>query len=398
MGHPWEQRKLGEISTCYSGGTPKVSVSEYYGGKIPFIRSAEINSPITELFLTESGLKNSSAKWVSKGDLLYALYGATSGEVGISRINGAINQAILAIKPTDSINTGFLAQQLKAKKAFITNTYLQGGQGNLSADIVKSIEIEFPSLLEQNKIAQLFLSFENLITLHQRKLDLLKEKKKGLLQKMFPKPGENKPELRFSGFTDPWKQRKLGDLGTVAMCKRVFKEQTQDIGDIPFFKIGTFGGQPDAYITRELFDEYKSKYPYPEKGDILISASGSIGRTVLYKGEDAYFQDSNIIWFKHNRDITNQFLKHLYEVIQWNGLEGSTIKRLYNDNFLRTEIMLPSIQEQERSGAFFDGVDYLITLHQRKLDLLKEKKKGLLQKMFPKPGQQEPELRFSEFR
>ena len=167
-----------------------------------------------------------------------------------------------------------------------------------------------------------------------------------------------------------WEQRKLGDFGYVAMCKRIFKDQTAESGDIPFYKIGTFGGEPDAYISRDLFEEYKHLYSYPEKGDILISASGSIGRTVEYTGEDAYYQDSNIVWLKHDKTIVNSFLKHLYEVIRWSGIEGSTIKRLYNDNILKTEVMIPAAPEQEEIGKCFNNLDNLITLHQRKVKII----------------------------
>ena len=205
------------------------------------------------------------------------------------------------------------------------------------------------------------------------------------------------PELRFPGFTDDWEERKLGDLGSVAMNKRIFKEQTSDVGDIPFYKIGTFGGTPDAFISRDIFEEYKSKYQYPEVGDILISVSGSIGRTVVYQGYDEYFQDSNIVWLKHDQQLDNSFLKQFYSIVKWQGLEGSTIKRLYNKNILETKITLPSPAEQAQLGTFFKQLDDTIALHQRKLDLLKEQKKGYLQKMFPKNGAKVPELRFAGF-
>ena len=174
-----------------------------------------------------------------------------------------------------------------------------------------------------------------------------------------------KPAIRFQGFTDDWEQRKFGDLGSVAMCKRIFKEQTTATGEIPFYKIGTFGGEPDAFISRELFEEYKAKFSYPEVGDMLISASGTIGRTVEYTGKDEYFQDSNIVWFKHDDRINNSFLRCLYSIVEWSGIEGSTIKRLYNDNFLKTEFMLPCVAEQRKVGSFFSHLDTLITLHQR---------------------------------
>ena len=163
----------------------------------------------------------------------------------------------------------------------------------------------------------------------------------------------------------------MGDIGSVSMCRRIFKEQTTESGDIPFYKIGTFGGEADAYISNDLFEEYKVKYPFPKLGDILISASGSIGRTVEFNGESAYFQDSNIVWLNHDKRVDNSFLKYFYSVVKWSGLEGSTIKRLYNDNILKTDISLPSLDEQQKIGAYFANLDYLITLHQRELDKLK---------------------------
>ena len=182
----WEQRKVGEVSESYSGGTPSVGVKEYYGGQIPFIRSAEINSEITELFLTEEGLKNSSARLVAVGDILYALYGATSGEVGRARLKGAINQAILAIKPHTDYDSEYLAQWLRKSKHSIIKTYLQGGQGNLSGTIVKELSVDFPSLKEQRAIGDFFRQLDNLITLHQRKCEKYKSIKAGLIRKLFP--------------------------------------------------------------------------------------------------------------------------------------------------------------------------------------------------------------------
>ena len=205
------------------------------------------------------------------------------------------------------------------------------------------------------------------------------------------------PKLRFKGFDDAWEQRKFKDVGTVSMCKRIFKEETSEEGDIPFFKIGTFGGIPDAFISRELFDEYKSKYSYPEPGDILLSASGTIGRIVEYEGEEAYFQDSNIVWLSHDKSVDNKFLKVLYSIVKWDGIEGSTIKRLYNDNFLKTQFMLPSIEEQKKIGSFFEQLDNLITLHQRQCETLKKQKQFFLQNMFPKEGESSPKIRFKGF-
>ena len=184
------------------------------------------------------------------------------------------------------------------------------------------------------------------------------------------------PAIRFKGFSDTWEQRKLGEIGSVSMCRRIFKEQTSENGEIPFYKIGTFGGEADAFISRELFEEYKAKYQYPKKGDILISASGSIGRTVVFTGKNEYFQDSNIVWLNHDKHLDNSFLKCFYSIVKWAGIEGSTIKRLYNDNILNTAITLPSVEEQQKIGAYFENLDNLITLHQREFAFLcKEKSK-----------------------
>ncbi|NQP33808.1 restriction endonuclease subunit S [Streptococcus suis] len=211
------------------------------------------------------------------------------------------------------------------------------------------------------------------------------------------KTNNNIPAYRFQGYTDAWELRKLGEVGTVAMCRRIFKEQTSEHGEIPFYKIGTFGGTPDAFIARELFEEFKDKYSYPNIGDILISASGSIGRTVEFLGEDEYFQDSNIVWLKHDGKINNIFLKQFYSIVKWSGIEGSTIKRLYNENILNTEISLPTLPEQKVIGTFFSTLDQYITLHQRKLDTLKEQKKTYLKLLFPAKGQTKPDLRFQGF-
>ena len=168
---PWEQRKLGELTESYSGGTPAAGESEFYGGSIPFIRSAEIAAESTELFLTEKGYESSSARMVKPGDVLYALYGATSGEVAVSRQKGAINQAILAILPRDDCDARYITAWLRKQKGYIVTTYLQGGQGNLSGMIVKNLEVSIPSLPEQQKIGFMLSHLDSLITLHQRKYD-----------------------------------------------------------------------------------------------------------------------------------------------------------------------------------------------------------------------------------
>lgn len=209
---------------------------------------------------------------------------------------------------------------------------------------------------------------------------------------------QQSPRLRFKGFMGEWDEKTLGDLGKVEMCRRIFKEQTQINGDIPFFKIGTFGQEPDAFISRELFEEYRQKYPYPKKGDILISAAGTIGRTVEFTGEDAYFQDSNIVWlrFDENQIISN-FLSVTYQNIKWD-LEGSTIKRLYNSDLLSAEINLPTLPEQTQLGNFFRDLDRLLTESRAVWEKSRQLKKAMLAKMFPANGKKIPEIRFKGFK
>ncbi|MGL2784061.1 restriction endonuclease subunit S [Helicobacter pylori] len=160
-----------------------------------------------------------------------------------------------------------------------------------------------------------------------------------------------------------WQKVRLGDIGKPCMCKRVMKHQTTPYGEIPFYKIGTFGNTADAFISKKLFLEYKTKYSFPKKGDILISASGTIGRAVIYDGKPAYFQDSNIVWIDNDETLVkNDFLFYAYSNIKWNT-EHTTILRLYNDNFKNTLIPLPPLNEQIAIANILSDVDrYLYSL------------------------------------
>ena len=152
----------------------------------------------------------------------------------------------------------------------------------------------------------------------------------------------NVPNLRFPEFSGEWEVKKLGDIGDVKMCRRIFNEETSPVGEIPFFKIGSFGKEADAFISKELYLNYKNKFSFPKKGDILISAAGTIGRTVVFNGEDAYYQDSNIVWIDNNdTKITNTFLFYILQIVKFNT-EGGTIQRLYNNILKSTKFKKPS--------------------------------------------------------
>lgn len=175
-------------------------------------------------------------------------------------------------------------------------------------------------------------------------------------------------------YPDDWKSYKLGDLGDVRMCKRIFASQTAKSGEIPFYKIGTFGGKADAYIPRALYEEYKNRFSFPKAGDTLLSAAGTIGRTVVYDGKDAYFQDSNIVWLEVSEEnVYKPFLKYFFESYPWVNLEGTTISRLYNGLIRSTPIALPDISEQRSIAEALTSMD----THIANLTELIEKKKAI---------------------
>jgi type I restriction enzyme S subunit len=178
----WKNETLGKLCSFFSGGTPTSTNKLFYSGDIPFIGSGNINDDSVDQFITEDALNSSSAKIVEVGDLLYAMYGATSGEVGISKINGAINQAVLCIR--SSQNSNFLYYLLSSKKNYIVSTFLQGGQGNLSAGIIKKIKVLMPSIKEQQKIVDVLLSCDNEIQSLKDELESIKLQKKGLMQQL----------------------------------------------------------------------------------------------------------------------------------------------------------------------------------------------------------------------
>ena len=180
----------------------------------------------------------------------------------------------------------------------------------------------------------------------------------------------------------------LGEVGKVSMCKRIFKEETKPIGDIPFYKIGTFGKIADSFIPNELYRQYRDNYPFPNRGDVLISAAGTIGRRVIYDGEHAYFQDSNIVWISNDQTLLlNHYLYHFYGACEWNSTRGATISRLYNDNLKRIVIPFPkSLYEQQRIAVQMDEISdqtsRLNDIYQQKIVAIDELKKSLLHRAF----------------
>ena len=195
------------------------------------------------------------------------------------------------------------------------------------------------------------------------------------------KPGFKQTEVGV--IPDDWEVAKLGSVGDVRMCKRVFKHQTRKVGDVPFYKIGTFGEVPDAFISQGLFDEFSRKYSFPRKGDVLISAAGTIGRTVVYDGAPAYFQDSNIVWIDNDQSkATNEYLWHYYQVTKWSVSDGGTVARLYNDN-LRNKIFvaIPPPSEQRAIAGALGDADALIESLERLVAKKRDIKQGAMQEL-----------------
>ena len=360
----WEQRKLGDIADIVGGGTPSTGNQSYWDGDIDWYAPAEIADQIyansSQKKITGLGYENSSAKMLPPGTVLFTSR-AGIGKTAILTRKGCTNQGFQSIVPhRGELDSYFIFSRTEELKRYGELVGAGSTFVEVSGKQMAVMELMMPpTMREQQTIGGFFQQLDHLITLHQRECI-----------SFTARAGRRILTANKKRNTSSWEQRKFGDVGSVAMCKRIFKGQTSDNGEVPFYKIGTFGGKPDAFISRELFNEYKTKYPYPNKGDILISASGSIGRTVEFTGKDEYFQDSNIVWLKHKSEIDNNFLKVLYSVVEW-SCEGSTIKRLYNDNFLKTEFMLPQIDEQIKLGTFFASLDNLITLHQRKPFLMK---------------------------
>ena len=181
---------------------------------------------------------------------------------------------------------------------------------------------------------------------------------------------------------EDWEVKRIGEIGEPSMCKRVLKSQTSDSGDIPFYKIGTFGKTADAFISKELFTSYKRQYSYPKNGDVLISAAGTIGRTVVFDGNDAYFQDSNIVWIGHDeRIVLNKYLKWCLEVIKWQTEDGGIVTRLYNDNIRNSLIPVPPLPEQKKIAEALSDVDELLVSMTTLIEKKRAIKQGAMQEL-----------------
>ena len=195
----------------------------------------------------------------------------------------------------------------------------------------------------------------------------------------------NVPNLRFPEFQGEWEKCKLGDLCNVLMCKRILASQTNTEEGVPFYKIGTIGNAPDAYISKELFDDYKTKYNYPHKGEVMITCAGTVGKCVIYDGKDAYYQDSNIVWIDNpSQCISNSFLYHLLAKVDWRKLNSTTIIRIYNDDLRNLKLSYPQIEEQQKISRLLSFLDERIATQNKIIDKLQSLIKGIRNDVFGK--------------
>ena len=207
------------------------------------------------------------------------------------------------------------------------------------------------------------------------------------------------PNLRFPEFQGEWEKCKLGDACNVLMCKRILASQTNTEGGVPFYKIGTIGGTPDSYISKELFDDYKAKYNYPHKGEVMITCAGTVGKCVIYDGKDAYYQDSNIVWIDNpSQNINNGFLYHFLANVDWRKLNSTTIIRIYNDDLRNLKLNYPQIEEQKKISHLLSLLDERIATQNKVIDKLQSLIKGMEDNLLDNPLWEKTYLRsFMQF-
>lgn len=383
----WFEKNLSNEVSFYSGLTYSPNDITNKNGTL-VLRSSNVQNG--EISLLDNVYVRSEVAYsqnVDEGDIIVVVRNGSRSLIGkhatiknkmINTVIGAFMTGVKSSQP-DFINALFDSNNFTNQ----VNRNLGATINQITIGAFKEMNFYFPQEEEKVQIGEFFQNLDQSIALHEKKLSQTQNFKKAMLEKMFPTQGSNRPEIRLKEFSGDWQEDILEQLSSVQMCKRIFKSETREKGEIPFYKIGTFGSSPDAFISRALYDEYKEKYPYPEVSDILISASGTIGRTVIYMGEKAYYQDSNIIWLKIDKSkLSNNFLVYFYEIAKWNNVEGSTIKRLYNSDILSTVIKFPSLKEQNAIGSFFRHLDDALVLQNQQLQTLKNIKQAFLEKMF----------------
>lgn len=384
----WEVKRLGTIAKCFSGGTPKSESEEMYGGTIPFIRSGEIHGNKTALFLTDDGLRKSSAKVVDVGDLIFALYGANSGDCAISQINGAINQAILCIRSSSVINP-FLQPYLELQKDRYIAKYLQGGQGNLSGEIVCSYTIPIPPMEEQREIAEILGVWDEAIEKQSRLIEKLELRKRALMQRLLT------GRTRLPGFTTPWQKVKLGEIGKTyngltGKSKEDFEEGNAKF--IPYINVFSNEKVNIDKLGVVSVDE-REKQNKVQYGDIFFTVSSEtpdevgMASVLLDEIENTYLNSFCFGYRLNDFEILNPiFASYILRGDRFRNYmmvlaQGSTRFNISKNEVMKLRIELPSLPEQKAIAEVLTSADNEIATHRKKLDALRLQKRGLMQQL-----------------
>ncbi len=397
---PWEQRKLGELTEIKDSA--RIPNRLWREAGVPYIRASDISQEDLRgaLFIDEEDYAAYKAATGApeKGDVLFN----GGGEIGKAIINGNSSPIYVqggAVLYARIAHSSLLdARYLVA--AFVTQNVVNaigvlsagGTMKHFTLQPAKNLPIEVPSIAEQRRIGAFFDRLDSLITLHQRKYDKLCVLKKSMLDKMFPKGGSLYPEIRFAGFTDPWEQRKLGELTEIKDSARIPNRLWREAG-VPYIRASDIS-QEDLrgalFIDEEDYAAYKAATGAPEKGDVLFNGGGEIGKAIINgNSSPIYVQGGAVLYARiaHSSLLDARYLVAAFvtqNVVNAIGVlsAGGTMKHFTLQPAKNLPIEVPSIAEQRRIGAFFDRLDSLITLHQRKLELLRNIKKSMLDKMF----------------
>lgn len=361
-----EYVKLNTICSIYDGTH---STPNYTDAGVKFASVENINAPYdTKKFIALEDYQKYKIKPQVDDVLMTRI-----GSIGVCYVIEdnqplAYYVSLALLRPSSKkINSKYLKyviESVHGKKELRKRTLVNAVPIKINKDDIGKIKLPVPPLEVQREIVRIldnftFLTAELAAELAARQKQY--EYYRDLLLTFKPNEStilnERTNELELSGAI---RWMKLGDIGSICMCKRILKSETNQNGGIPFYKIGTFGKQADAYISNEKFIEYKNRYKFPKKGDILISAAGTIGRTVVYDGKPAYFQDSNIVWIDNDETrVLNTFLNYWYSTSPWVASTGGTISRLYNDNIAKAPIPVPPLEVQQRIVDILDRFDAL---------------------------------------
>ncbi|EGP5691059.1 restriction endonuclease subunit S [Enterococcus faecium] len=384
----WEQRKLGEVADIIGGGTPNTNNPEYWNGDIDWYAPAEIGKQIyvknSQKKISQLGLQKSSAKILPIGTVLFTSR-AGIGNTAILAKEGTTNQGFQSIVPHENkLDSYFIFSRTHELKRYGEVTGAGSTFAEVSGKQMAKMPILIPYIDEQQKIGIFFKKLDDTITLHQRKLDLLKETKKGFLQKMFPKNGAKVPEIRFPGFTEDWEERKLNEVSDIYDgTHQTPKYQDDGVMFLSVENIKTLTS--NKFISREAFeDEFKIR---PQRGDVLMTRIGDIGTANVVETDEDLAYYVSLALFK-SEELNPYFLQaSIYAPFVQDQIWKRTLhiafpKKINKNEIGQVPINVPTLAEQTKIGAFFKQLDDTIALHQRELDVLKETKKGFLQKMF----------------